>query len=99
MSGSCRVSDACGGCRPGTPVSASATLALDLLDAADAADAPVDRRSGLARLGPALVVRHQRPRLAGVDGQALLHGLLEVVDALDQLVAGRVVPALDLRRG
>src|SRR3972149_2899087 len=67
---------------------------LDLLHRAEAREPAPARRSGLARGGPARVVLDQRPRLGAVPLEPLAHGLLLVVVALHQRLAGRVAAAL-----
>src|SRR3990172_6919522 len=70
----------------------------DVLDAALARDPAEFRRlDGIGR-GPAAVELLQRPGLRQVDLQSLAHGLLAVVVALHQRLAGHVVLALHLRR-
>src|SRR5690606_39352499 len=70
----------------------------DLLDAAEPRDPAVGRRGGIAAALPGAEVLDQRARLRVVDGQSLAHGLLAVVVALGQRLAGDVVAVGDFRR-
>src|SRR5437870_12954268 len=71
----------------------SAERALfDLFDRSDPGDLAVLRRLCLARCRPAPVVVDERPRLLAIHREALAHGFLAVVVALDQRLAGEVVP-------
>src|SRR3546814_4968169 len=70
-------------------------LGRNLVHRTDTFDAAVLRRA--FRGCQALVEVHQRLGLRMVDGQAMTHGLFLVVFALDQLIAGFVVLASNLR--
>src|SRR6185503_1991135 len=68
------------------------------LHAAHAVDLAISGRARIAAFLPAGVIRNQRPRLAAIHVEALLHGFFAVVGALDQVLAGDVVLARHARR-
>src|SRR4029453_14652088 len=82
----------------GSTVESGEARVAYVLDTADAVDSAVLGRAGVAGALPVGVIRDQRPRLPAVDGGALLHGFLAVVDAQDQVLAGDVVFSWHARR-
>src|SRR5258706_16250313 len=71
---------------------------LDLLDATRAGDRAAARRLRIGRSRPLAVVLDERPRLRAVDLEPLANGVLAIVIALHQRLAGKGVASLDLRR-
>mmetsp|Transcript_6315 Transcript_6315/g.25625 ORF Transcript_6315/g.25625 Transcript_6315/m.25625 type:complete len:609 (+) Transcript_6315:468-2294(+) len=70
----------------------------DVVHRPQALDAPVLGRIGVATGGPLRVVIDQRARLRGIDVEALADRGFLVIGALDQVLAGFVILALDLGR-
>src|SRR5690242_18340823 len=68
----------------------------DLVHRPEAGDPAVPGRPLGPRGGPLAVVVDERPGLRAIDLEALAHGLLAVVVALHQHLAGLVVAAVDL---
>src|SRR5678815_4878481 len=63
------------------------------VDVLQAVDRAIPRRARVAGVGPALVIRDERLGLRVIDREALLHGVLAVVVALHERLAGLVVEA------
>src|SRR4029079_15407861 len=72
--------------------------ALDRLDAPDTRNAQAARRLGIAARRPLAEILDQRACRRAVHLQALAHGFLAIVLALDQRLSGRIVASRDLRR-